>query len=137
MPWLQAERLSVGQVQELHRQGVEVGAHSVNHPNLALAGAEAQGIEMRQGAATLESWVQQPIAGFAYPGGHCNESAREQARSAGFAYALSTLAGVNHADSLKPWELLRIGMPDAELPDFRRSVGGAMLRNMHGAHLRF
>jgi hypothetical protein len=57
-------------------------------------------------------------------------------RELGFTYAVSTESGVNRP-GYEFSRLLRIGMPDAELPDFRRAVSGALMRGTSERHLRF
>jgi peptidoglycan/xylan/chitin deacetylase (PgdA/CDA1 family) len=135
-PWLRAERLSVDQVRELHRQGVEIGAHSVTHPNLTRCGAGQAAHEITAGRETLESWLQAPVTGFAFPGGHVNESLAATVAGAGYVYGLSTEIGMNRP-TLAMHRLRRVGMPDAEMPDFRRSVGGALVRGLDDGHVRF
>ncbi|MBL8331304.1 MAG: polysaccharide deacetylase family protein [Rubrivivax sp.] len=131
-----AERLSPEQVRELRRQGVEIGAHSVTHPNLALADEATARSEMLQSRRTLESLLQEPVSGFAYPGGRLQTTAQRLSRELGFSYALATLPGTNRPDYERS-RLRRIGMPDAELPDFRRAFSGALERGIADAHLRF
>ncbi len=133
---LRAQRLSPAQIQELHREGVEIGAHSVSHPNLALADESQARQEMLQSKLMLESLLQKPVPGFAYPGGRLQAAAQRLVRELGFSYAVSTLSGANRPD-YELSRLRRIGMPDAELPDFRRAVSGAMLRGTADGHLRF
>jgi peptidoglycan/xylan/chitin deacetylase (PgdA/CDA1 family) len=133
---LHAQRLSVQDLQTLHRQGVEIGAHSVNHPNLALAETSRLQHELHAGRQQLQSWLQSPVSGFAYPGGHLDTAAVQAVAEAGYSYALTTQAGINRTphDSLR---LSRIGMPDAEVPDFRRSFSAALSRGLGYQHVRF
>lgn len=131
-----ARRLSPQQVQMLRREGVEIGAHSVSHPNLALADESLARQEMLQSRQALETLLQEPVRGFAYPGGRLQSVAQRLSREIGFAYALSTLTGTNLPDYERS-RLRRIGMPDAELPDFRRAFSGALERGIGDGHLRF
>lgn len=135
-PQLLASRLRPHEVQELRRQGVEIGAHSASHPNLELACEDLIRNELQTSRSELESLLQQPVAGLAYPGGRVGRSARRIASELGFAYALGTDTGRN----LPPYELTRlrrIGMPDAELPDFRRAVSQAMVKLASNDQLHF
>lgn len=131
-----ARRLSPAQVRDLHRRGVEIGAHSVHHPNLSLACDELSRREMQESRRYLEALLQAPVTGFAYPGGRMRSVTARIAQEVGFAYALSTDTGVNQPphDRLR---LKRIGMPDAGLADFRRAFSGALLRNRADLDRRF
>lgn len=131
-----AERLSPAQVRELRRQGAEIGAHAVTHPNLSLCDEAQVRSELQVSRATLEDLLQESVTGFAYPGGHQPADAERLCHEAGFAYAVSTEPGVNRAPHAR-MSLRRIGMPDAEMPDFRRAVSAAMLRGIDDGHVRF
>lgn len=55
---------------------IEIGAHSVHHPSLGHLGIDEQRREIFESKQSLESIVQQPIEGFAYPfGEHVDFSA--------------------------------------------------------------
>lgn len=135
-PELQARRLTSAQIVELHRRGVEIGAHSMHHPNLGLCDDETAVSEMLSSRQGLEALLQSPVKGFAYPGGRLSPATPVLARQCGFEYALATEVGVNdsHTDSFR---LMRIGMPDAPLADFRRALSGAMRRGMPETAMTF
>jgi peptidoglycan/xylan/chitin deacetylase (PgdA/CDA1 family) len=125
-PALAAPLLSAEQVRELRRQGAEIGAHSVTHQNLALADDAVVRHEMTESRRVLEELLQEPVTGFAHPGGHEHVQAEALATAAGFEHVLSTRPGVNHP-AYQTMALRRIGMPDSDLADFRRAFSGAML----------
>lgn len=131
-----SRRLTPAQVLQLHRSGVEIGAHSVNHPNLRIASSDEVRREMTASRSYLEQLLQQPVDGFAYPGGRTSTQTVAIAREAGFRYALATISAVN-TPPFERFELRRIGMPDAPLADFRRAFGGAMARGAASSSERF
>lgn len=131
-----AERLAPAQIVELRRQGVEIGAHSVHHGNLELTDAGRTRAELGESRRWLEDLLQEPVRGFAFPAGRFNDVTVGIAAEVGFDYALSTQSGVNRP-ACDPMRLQRIGMPDAELPDFRRALSAAMLRVQVPTRLRF
>lgn len=135
-PELVARRLTSAQIVELHRRGVEIGAHSIHHPNLGLCDDETATTEMLTSKQGLEALLQAPVQGFAYPGGRLSPATPGLARQCGFHYALATEVGVNDSRS-DPFRLMRIGMPDAPLADFRRALSGAMRRGMPEPGLTF
>lgn len=103
----------------LHRAGMGVGGHTVNHPILArLAPAEARQ-EIEQGKASLEQILQHPVSLFAYPNGRPDEDYRaehaQMVREAGFEAAVSTAWGSARRDSdlfqlprFTPWDRKRL-----------------------------
>lgn len=103
------------QVQQLHRAGMEVGGHTVNHPILARLPLEAARQEIVAGKQALEVLLQSPITSFAYPNGRPGQDYLPEhvdlARAAGFTTAVSTAAGAASARSdllqlprFTPWD---------------------------------
>lgn len=86
------------QVRELHRAGMEIGAHTVNHPILcSIVPSEAE-YEIGEGKRQLQSIIDADVDVFAYPNGkpdqdydHCHVA---MVRSLGFRGAVSTSPGV-------------------------------------------
>jgi peptidoglycan/xylan/chitin deacetylase (PgdA/CDA1 family) len=115
-------RLSPQEIASLHARGVEIGAHSVSHRNLALMNDTEVRAEMKTSKTYLETLCQDQIAGFAYPAGKSTEAVKEAARAGGFTYALTTARGLNRA-VFDPFNLMRIGMPDSSVADFKRCLG--------------
>lgn len=103
------------QVVQLHRAGMEIGAHTVMHPILTkLADADAAQ-EMAAGRARLQQITGAPVDVFAYPNGKPGRDYAIQhvalARTAGFRCAVSTAAGVVGAQNdplqwprFTPWD---------------------------------
>lgn len=90
--------MSSEQVQALHRAGMTIGAHTVNHPILSsLAEAEARA-EIAAGKRRLEELIGAAVELFAYPNGKpSRDYAREHVRiveELGFKGAVSTAWGV-------------------------------------------
>ncbi len=78
----------------LLRKGVEIGAHTVSHPILALLDDEHARQEIEQSKRQLESVTAQPISLFAYPNGKVGLDFDQRhvamAQQAGFAAAFTT-----------------------------------------------
>lgn len=108
------------QVRALHRAGMGVGGHTVNHPILARLEPAAAKQEIEQGKQQLEQILQSPVKLFAYPNGRPDEDYRaehaEMVRKAGFEAAVSTAWGSARRDSdlfqlprFTPWDRRRWG----------------------------
>jgi peptidoglycan/xylan/chitin deacetylase (PgdA/CDA1 family) len=86
--------LNWGQIAQLEASGlIEIGAHTVDHLNLAQQSAAVQLAQMVNSKLTLEAHVGHPIRHFAYPYGSYNATTVSMAHNAGFSSAVSTLPG--------------------------------------------
>jgi peptidoglycan/xylan/chitin deacetylase (PgdA/CDA1 family) len=102
------------QVERMHRAGVEFGAHTVHHPILSCVSAEEAWREIAESKRVVESHVQAPVRHFAYPNGtrrDFDDTTRALVERAGFSSAVSTIFGVNTAETDRyclrrggPWE---------------------------------
>ena len=91
------------QVAKLHREGMEIGAHTVNHPILAALSDDEARSEIVTSKRILEEITGAPVDSFAYPNGKPGIDYTAQhvrlVREAGFRGAVSTLPGVAHRGS--------------------------------------
>jgi len=112
------------QVRLLHREGMEIGGHTVNHPILAALSPREARAEMAVGKAMLEDITGAPVRSFAYPNGkpgmdYTQEHVRMVA-ALGFETAVSTR-----------WGAARMGDDVLELPRFtpwNRTASGFLYR---------
>ena len=81
-PW--APMLTRDEVRLLHAQGVEIGSHTVTHPDLASLNRADAERELRESKLALESLVEAEVDVAAYPRGLANEETREACRAAGY-----------------------------------------------------
>lgn len=86
------------QVRSLAGTGMEVGAHTVNHPILRVLSDASAGAEIADSRRVLEAMIGQPVRAFAYPNGRPGDDYTERDRklveSQQFELAVSTRAGV-------------------------------------------
>ena len=86
------------QVRQMHRTGMEIGAHTVRHPILTSLSIDAAQREIADGKHRLESIIDAPVDVFAYPNGkpHQDYAAPHVAlvQRLGFRAAVSTAPGV-------------------------------------------
>jgi peptidoglycan/xylan/chitin deacetylase (PgdA/CDA1 family) len=78
------------QVAELRDAGMEIGAHTVGHPDLTTLDWETAGFEIAQSKADLEQHLSINVTSFCYPTGLYNAGIEEQVRAAGYINATTT-----------------------------------------------
>lgn len=90
--------LASQQVCELHREGIEIGAHTRSHPILAIMDNEQAREQIVTNKRCLEELLGAPVCLFAYPNGKPGQDYRREhvrmVREAGFMAAVSTATGV-------------------------------------------
>lgn len=103
MTWKEAETLA--------RAGMEVGAHTLDHPFLSLLDPAAQQREIQGSVELIEQRLGVRPPGFAYPGGDYDRHSVAAAEAAGLSHAVTTRAGDNHPGAQR-LELARRGLPE-------------------------
>lgn len=107
--------MSDAQVQTLHKSGMGIGGHTVNHPILARTAPEQARLEIAEGRDRLQQLLQQRVSLFAYPNGRPDEDYRAEhvriVQELGFDAALTTAWGAADAASdcfqlprFTPWD---------------------------------
>jgi peptidoglycan/xylan/chitin deacetylase (PgdA/CDA1 family) len=76
--------LSRDQVVALRSDGFEIGSHGMTHTRLSQISLADASDELGESKRRLEDLLQEPIAGFALPGGHYNDTVLEAAWAAGY-----------------------------------------------------
>lgn len=106
-----AERwMTWDQLRTLQSQGFEIGAHTLNHGDLARATHDLAGREIAGSRTILEEGLGVPVDHFAYPfggPGNVTGEVRDLVREAGFRSCSSCHGGVNRDDA-DPFHLRRI-----------------------------
>jgi peptidoglycan/xylan/chitin deacetylase (PgdA/CDA1 family) len=102
-PHLDVEELiiSPSEVRELAEQGVEVGAHSVDHLKLTKLGHDEALDQMRRSRIELEDLLGHAVTSMAYPFGALNDQTIAVAREAGYETACA-------CSGTGPWRALSI-----------------------------
>jgi peptidoglycan/xylan/chitin deacetylase (PgdA/CDA1 family) len=72
--------LSWHQIREMHRWGLDIGAHTCTHPDLRRLPAEQIAAEIGGSKAIIEDMLGAPVRSFAYPYGLYDQRSREVAR---------------------------------------------------------
>jgi peptidoglycan/xylan/chitin deacetylase (PgdA/CDA1 family) len=84
--------LTADATRDLHAKGIEIGAHTVTHPDLTTLGYEEARSELAGSKRDLEAVIEAPVEVAAYPFGRANHDTVRAARDAGFRAACLTTA---------------------------------------------
>ncbi len=95
----------------LAERGMEIGAHTMDHPYLSLLDGEEQLGEIEDSARLIERRLGVRPRGLAYPGGDYDARTLEVVAAAGFEHAVTTRTGDAGAESPR-LELRRRGLSD-------------------------
>lgn len=98
--------LSWGEIKEMHRWGIQFGAHTLTHPDLTQLPLNRIEIEVFESKAIIENALGVPVSCFAYPYGRYNNYVREIIRHR-FACACSDKLGLIDQES-DPYALERV-----------------------------
>lgn len=93
------------ELRALRDAGMEIGAHTVSHPDLTRLGSEGARTEIAQSRAALMTELSIPVLSFCYPGGRFNGDLAAIVRDAGFTSATTTVQDGPQAD---PFTLPRL-----------------------------
>jgi peptidoglycan/xylan/chitin deacetylase (PgdA/CDA1 family) len=99
--------LSWAEVRRLATAGVEFGAHSLTHPNIALLPAAEAGRQIEQSRVDIMRVLGDASRCFAYPHGAATEETHRLAANAGYVAALSTVRALSTLDD-NPMYLPRV-----------------------------
>lgn len=111
--------MSSEQVQQMRAQGMQIGAHTVNHPILAKIDLKTAEQEIRSSKEFLEDLLKEPIKLFAYPNGKPGQDYLPEhaqlTQKLGFTASVSTSWGVAKGTSdhfnlprFTPWDKQRL-----------------------------
>ena len=90
-PWMEGAipMMKEGEIRELAEAGVEIGAHTVSHPDLALLSQSECLREMNESRRELERITSQTVETVAYPSCRYGDAAVAAAGEAGFLAAVT------------------------------------------------
>ncbi len=109
---------------ESHDTGIEIGAHTVRHPQLDQLPEKELRDELYISKSVLEDKLGFAVPGLAYPFGYSNRKVREVARELGYTYAYS-VDNTLTTDAAEKFTLPRLTVQRTTAMDqFRRMVNG-------------
>ena len=89
----QTQMLTVEQLLQMEKTGMEIGSHTCSHPDLTTLSFQQQRDEMIQSKQILESLIHGKISSFAYPYGRYNNDSIVAAKDADYQLACTVQPG--------------------------------------------
>lgn len=102
-------------IKEISDYGIEIGSHTLSHPDLTKVSDEIAFKELSESKEILENIIGKEVKSFCYPFGKYNNKIIELTKCAGYKFALTTNSGFN--DSLNEDDLLTLKRIAAEFDD--------------------
>ena len=101
--------MTSAQIREADRSGMEIGSHTVNHPNLASLPAAAVWSQLTQSKVFLEQVLGHQVTSFCYPSGKYTPAVNSAVAAAGFHDATTTGFGYSYTIANRyVWSRLRV-----------------------------
>jgi hypothetical protein len=111
------EMLSWQEIEEMSRNNISFGAHTMTHPILTRMPLKDAVNEINASKETIEKKINSSVRLFAYPNGSrsdFNDDIKHILKEAGFLCGVTTLWG-NNSRNIDPFELRRICMWDSDM----------------------
>ncbi|MFN8632616.1 MAG: polysaccharide deacetylase family protein [Chloroflexota bacterium] len=99
--------LSWAQIQEMADAGMEIAAHSLNHPDFRRLGPAELNRQLAQPKAILEDHIGRPVRFVAYPSGMYSPAVMVATKAAGYEAAVTVIHGTHHVPGMA-FELRRV-----------------------------
>lgn len=93
------------ELRTLQSAGMEIGSHSITHPDLTTLGFAEASVEIHESGALLSSQLGVPMKSFCYPSGRFNADIENITRDAGYTSATTTIQDGPQSD---PFALPRL-----------------------------
>ena len=104
-----SQNVNAAQVQEMDRNGIQIGAHTFSHVDLTKVSAAELQRQLVDSKASLEQILGRPVIDFCYPSGQFNSRVVAAVQAAGYDTATTTQMGVQHAEGDRlTWSRVRV-----------------------------
>lgn len=120
--YLGQKMLNKNQIRELSRNGIEIGSHTVTHPNLTTISKYQLKKELKQSKSELEDIIEEEVTSFSYPYGHYNEAVIDMCGKTGYKNGC-TIFHDFYIELKKKYEIPRIVIyPCDSVPDMQAKI---------------
>lgn len=87
------------EIRELQADGIEIGSHTIHHPDLSKISDAQQRTEIIDSKSQIEAQIHSPVYSFCYPSGKFNAESLSLVKLAGYTNATTTTFGLADAHS--------------------------------------
>jgi peptidoglycan/xylan/chitin deacetylase (PgdA/CDA1 family) len=116
------EQMDWDQVRELDRQGMDIGSHTVSHPDLSIISLTDARFELEQSQSEIAGNLGHPVYWLSYPAGAYDADVLDLARESGYLLAVTTDPGEHHSSDA-PLEIQRYRIrSDTSIGEFAELV---------------
>ena len=117
------------EVEEMNRDGIEFGSHTVTHSLLSFENDEMVDRELQESREVLEEKLHKKVRAFDYPNGDYDDQVKKKVKEAGYECAFTTRGGW-HRFGGDPYAIRRIGIHEGNVtgPDGKFSPAMFSLR---------
>lgn len=116
------DTLTSNQIKEISASDMEVGSHTIDHPDLTKISAVKLDSELQGSKKNLESIIGKSVVSFCYPSGKNNAEVDNAVKNAGYSTATTTSSGISSTSENK-FTLSRIRInPTDSLPTFVNKI---------------
>jgi peptidoglycan/xylan/chitin deacetylase (PgdA/CDA1 family) len=117
------ETVTREQVLEMEANRIEIGSHTVSHPDLTKLSADELHRQLQDSKLAIEALLGHPVLDFCYPAGQVNPTVLQAVQAAGYETATTTAAGTQHSASDRyTWSRVRVGGGES-LAQFAEKLG--------------
>jgi peptidoglycan/xylan/chitin deacetylase (PgdA/CDA1 family) len=92
----------------LEAKGIEVGSHTLSHPDLSTISTEKAIDEIANSKTRLEAIINKPVTSICFPSGKYNDTVLKDVEDSGYLFAVTTKSGIGSFNA--PFELKRYRM---------------------------
>lgn len=94
------EYMNEKEIKEVSSNGIEIGSHTLSHPDLSKSPSNKAQEEISNSKKTLESLIGNDIISFCYPSGKFSEETVKSVKEAGYKYAVTTKSKLTTFENL-------------------------------------
>jgi len=109
--------MTTDQLKEISSNNIEVGGHTVSHPDLTNISFERLTKEVSESKNILEEKLGSKVISFCYPAGKYNDAVMTAVKSAGYSFATTTKSGRAHFDKSLELQRYRVNQ-DTKISSF-------------------
>ena len=94
------EYMNEKEIEEVSSNGIEIGSHTLSHPDLSKLSSDKAQEEISNSKKTLKSLTGNNIISFCYPSGKFSEETVKNVKEAGYKYAVTTKSKITTFENL-------------------------------------